>query len=97
MLIKLDENLPASLVNALGEFGHDVHTVHQEGYKGLADSYLWEHVQAEKRFFITQDLDFSDRRFDLRNSTATATQYYATSFAAGSPGASGGTETHAPA
>jgi len=64
MKIKLDENLPTELVEALGRFGHDVDTVPQEGMAGYTDDRLWPTVVAAGRFFVTQDLDFSDvRRF----------------------------------
>jgi len=64
MKIKLDENLPLRLATLLKELGHDVQTVHDEGLVGLSDAKIWEVVQTESRFLITQDLDFSDlRRF----------------------------------
>ena len=61
MNIKLDENIPASLASDLAEFGHEVKTVHEQDMQGVSDSYLWKAIQHEKRFLITQDLDFSDR------------------------------------
>jgi len=64
MRIKLDENLPIGLAPKLVAMGHDVHTVQVEGLAGREDSDIWEATQAEDRFLITQDLDFSDiRRF----------------------------------
>ncbi len=64
MRIKLDENLPGSLAAALSALGHDADTVEQEGMQGQADPGVWRAAQHEGRFFITQDLDFSDvRRF----------------------------------
>lgn len=64
MKIKLDENLPARLVTALGQLGHDVDTVFREGIAGKNDITVWETTQQAERFLITQDLDFSDiRRF----------------------------------
>lgn len=64
MKIKLDENIPVSLVASLTELGHIVDTVPQEGIAGADDSTVWAAAQREERFFITQDLDFSDiRRF----------------------------------
>jgi predicted nuclease of predicted toxin-antitoxin system len=64
MKIKLDENLPLHLAAALGSLGHDVHTTSSEGLTGRADLDIWGAAQAESRFLITQDLDFSDiRRF----------------------------------
>lgn len=60
MKIKLDENLPASLVEGLTPLGHDVDTVVQEGLAGAEDPQVWRVAQEEGRFLITQDLDFSD-------------------------------------
>ena len=34
MKIKLDENIPARLVNILSQFGHEIDTVPQEGLIG---------------------------------------------------------------
>jgi predicted nuclease of predicted toxin-antitoxin system len=62
--IKLDENLPASLVDGLSTLGHDVDTVKMEHLNGRPDPEIWQAAQRENRFLITQDLDFSDiRRF----------------------------------
>lgn len=65
MRIKLDENLPANLVAVLVNLGHDVHTVADEGLVGEPDASVWQACLAERRFLVTQDLDFSDtRRFE---------------------------------
>jgi len=64
MKIKLDENLPARLAIALAELGHDADTGPQQGLTGRPDREIWAAAQADERFLITQDLDFSDvRRF----------------------------------
>lgn len=64
MNIKLDENLPDSLVPKLQALGHDVDTVPDENLAGRDDNEVWQAAQAVGRFLITQDLDFSDvRRF----------------------------------
>ena len=64
MKIKLDENLPMALAEALRRLGHEVDSVMDEGLAGRDDEAVWAACQAEGRFFITQDLDFSDlRRF----------------------------------
>lgn len=64
MKLKLDENLPEQLAIRLRELGHDVHTVPEESLSGQSDMAVWAAAQAEARFLITQDLDFSDvRRF----------------------------------
>ena len=62
MKIKLDENIPASLSGMLALCGHDVDTVKDENLNGQADEIVWNAAQREGRFFITQDLDFSDIR-----------------------------------
>jgi predicted nuclease of predicted toxin-antitoxin system len=62
MKIKLDENLPLRLAAALKLLEHDVHTVLEEGLTGHADMDIWQVTQNERRFLITQDLDFSDAR-----------------------------------
>ncbi len=63
MRLKLDENLPATVVEALSELGHDVDTVPQEGLAGQPDPAIWQAAQDTNRFLITQDLDFSDIRY----------------------------------
>lgn len=62
MKIKLDENLPDRLVSALTGLGHDVDSVYVERLNGRIDADVWNVTQAARRFFITQDLDFSDIR-----------------------------------
>lgn len=62
MKIKLDENMPEMLAVRLRTLGHDVHTVPEELLAGHRDPEIWAAAQAEKRFLITQDLDFSDAR-----------------------------------
>ena len=62
MKIKLDENLPESLVGELAALHHNVDNVRQEGLAGHNDPDVWAGAQAAGRFFITQDLDFSDVR-----------------------------------
>lgn len=62
MKIKLDENLPTRLARDLKALGHDVHTVHDEGLSGKADTEVWSAAQEDTRFLVTQDLDFSDAR-----------------------------------
>ncbi len=62
MRIKLDENIPSSLADWLRDAGHDADTVQQEGLAGKNDPAIWDATQTENRFFITQDLGFSDTR-----------------------------------
>lgn len=64
MRIKLDENLPVEFVEVLRRLSHEADTVQQEGLAGQDDEVIWPVVVAAGRFFITQDLGFSDvRRF----------------------------------
>ena len=62
MKIKLDENLPTSLVGVLSVLGHETDTVEDEGVNGRSDDVVWDRAQRDGRFLITQDLDFSDIR-----------------------------------
>lgn len=62
MNIKLDENLPARLAALLVDLGHDTDTVYTEGLRGAVDRVVWRAAQDAGRFFVTQDLDFSDVR-----------------------------------
>jgi len=62
MRIKLDENLPVALSSRMRELGHDADTVAEERLVGSNDETLWRAAQADERFFITQDLGFSDAR-----------------------------------
>ena len=62
MKIKLDENLPGRLVQALTDLGHDVDTVILERLAGHDDHAVWQATQQADPFLITQDLDFSDMR-----------------------------------
>lgn len=62
MRIKLDENMPDRLVAVLSELGHDVDTVLSEQLAGQDDDVVWRAAQADRRFLVTQDLDFSNVR-----------------------------------
>ena len=62
MKLKLDENLPETLLAELAALNHDVDNVRQEGLAGHDDPSIWAAAQAEGRLLITQDLDFSDVR-----------------------------------
>ena len=62
MRIKLDENMPFRLVESLAQLGHQTDTVENEGLVGGLDPQVWEAAQRHERFFITQDLHFSDVR-----------------------------------
>jgi len=60
--LTLDENLPERLVAELQALGHDVDTVVVERLAGRDDAAVWQAAHTARRFFVTQDLDFSDRR-----------------------------------
>jgi len=62
MKIKLDENLPTRLEGLLENLGHDIDTVYEEGLSSAIDPVVWKAAQVADRFFVTQDLDFSDIR-----------------------------------
>jgi predicted nuclease of predicted toxin-antitoxin system len=62
MNIKLDENLPDSLIADLSKLQHDVDSAVIENLSGYCDADVFNAAQAAGRFFITQDLDFSDIR-----------------------------------
>ena len=62
MKIKIDENIPHSILPTLKAHGHDPDTVDDEGLRGHADHQVWAGAQRDNRFLITQDLDFSDHR-----------------------------------
>ncbi len=62
MKIKIDENIPYSLVENLAKLGYDVDSVYDESLSGQKDDRIWNASQSEGRFLITQDLDFSDTR-----------------------------------
>ncbi len=62
MKFKLDENLPELVRESLGEYGHDTHTVADEGLAGAQDETVLQACVFEDRILITLDLDFSDIR-----------------------------------
>lgn len=62
MKLKLDENIPESLLLDLAPLGHDVETVRGEALGGRSDVEVWKAAQEEGRMLITQDLGFSDAR-----------------------------------
>lgn len=60
MRIKVDENLPLSLVEILKDAGHDADHVVTEGLTGRDDLAVWAAAQVEDRFLITQDIRFAN-------------------------------------
>lgn len=61
MRLKLDENPPTELTEAVLAAGYDAHTVHQEGLNGHPDDDVWSAAQAEGRAIVTLDNDFGRR------------------------------------
>lgn len=54
----VDENMPATVVEALAERGHDVLDVRGTPDEGARDEDLWAIACQEQRLFITTDKDF---------------------------------------
>jgi predicted nuclease of predicted toxin-antitoxin system len=59
---KLDENLPRDAVALFTAAGHDVDTVLDEQLGGQPDREVIEAARAERRIFVTLDVDFADIR-----------------------------------
>jgi predicted nuclease of predicted toxin-antitoxin system len=53
--IKVDEDLPKKVAEAVRGVVPDTLTVIEEGLSGILDPALWETVQREQRFLITSD------------------------------------------
>ncbi|MCC7201084.1 MAG: DUF5615 family PIN-like protein [Nitrospirae bacterium] len=60
MKFKLDENFGSRTQEIFRTEGHDVQTVRDEALQGCEDRHLYEVCCAEKRCFVTLDLDFAD-------------------------------------
>ena len=60
MLIKIDQDLPKSLM--LQDKGYQVDRVFDQGMSGWKDPDLWQAVQNEHRFLVTADKGFADVR-----------------------------------
>jgi len=64
LLVKVDEDLPAVIVQMVQAAGHaDAATVLEQGMGGWKDPPLWQAIQVEGRFLITADKGFGDIRF----------------------------------
>lgn len=67
MRIKLDENLPAELVDDLRRLGHDADSVQSQGLAGRPDSVVVEAARRSARVLFTLDKGLGDvRRFPPR-------------------------------
>ncbi|MBN1105359.1 MAG: DUF5615 family PIN-like protein [Deltaproteobacteria bacterium] len=60
MRIKIDEDLPRGLAEAVRGVAPDTLTVIEEGLSGILDPGLWETAQRERRFLITGDKAFAN-------------------------------------
>lgn len=58
MKIKADENISGAGIRLLREGGHDVATVHEEGWSGSDDSDVFRACLSERRVLVTLDRDF---------------------------------------
>jgi predicted nuclease of predicted toxin-antitoxin system len=58
MQLKLDENMPRQLAEALRTAGHDVHTVADERLLGRSDEVVWNAAIREEWLRVTLDRDF---------------------------------------
>ena len=62
MRVKLDENLPAELLEDLRAAGHDADHVHTEGLVGAPDRLILERALQEQRVVLTLDRGLADVR-----------------------------------
>ncbi|MEW6668597.1 MAG: DUF5615 family PIN-like protein [Thermodesulfobacteriota bacterium] len=60
MRIKVDEDLPRGVAEAVRGVVPDTLTVIEEDLSGILDPALWETVQKEQRFLITGDKAFAN-------------------------------------
>jgi predicted nuclease of predicted toxin-antitoxin system len=62
MRVKLDENLPAALADALRQLGHDVDTIDDEKLSGQPDEVVLGHARRADRVLFTLDKGVGDAR-----------------------------------
>jgi predicted nuclease of predicted toxin-antitoxin system len=60
--VKLDENLPAELLDDLRAAGHEADTVRNEGLTGSPDAVILERVRQDRRALFTLDKGIADIR-----------------------------------
>ncbi len=60
MKLKVDENLPIEVAEALRLAGHDALTVHDQRLTGRPDAELADVCRAEGRVLVTLDTDFAN-------------------------------------
>ncbi len=62
MRVKLDENLPDSVITVLAAASHDVDTVRAEGLRGAKDPAVLAGATADDRLLLTLDRGLGDIR-----------------------------------
>jgi len=62
MKFKVDENLPADLLDDLRVAGHEAETVPEEGLTGAPDAVILERVRREGYTLLTMDKGIADVR-----------------------------------
>ena len=62
MKVKLDENLPAELIDDLRAAGHEADTLGDEGVTGAADAVVLDRVRQDRRVLFTLDKGITDIR-----------------------------------
>ncbi len=62
MRLKLDEDLPDTVIAILGRLGHDVETARAEGLRGANDPAVLAGATADGRLLLTLDRDLGDIR-----------------------------------
>ncbi|WP_368071978.1 DUF5615 family PIN-like protein [Nitriliruptor sp.] len=62
MRVKLDENLPDSVIALLKVVGHDVDTARAEGLQGATDPAVLAGARAARRLLLTLDRGLGDIR-----------------------------------
>jgi predicted nuclease of predicted toxin-antitoxin system len=62
MKLKLDENIPAELLDDLREAGHEADSVREEGIAGAPDPLVLHRATAEARTLLTLDKGIGDLR-----------------------------------
>ena len=62
MRVKLDENLPDSAIEILGDVGYDVDTARAEGLRGASDPAVLAGATSDGRLLLTLDRGLGDIR-----------------------------------
>jgi predicted nuclease of predicted toxin-antitoxin system len=60
--VKLDEDLPAQMIERFTAHGMEATSVLSQGWQGMPDDELWSRVQAERCRLVTADRGFADPR-----------------------------------